>query len=139
MLAVTWVCRPTVEVPLAQQPGFWWIGQGGILRQHARLCVHMDGFPDCRPPVLLPPTPSRTRLGVPCLAPVTRVRDGPQAGDVPAVISAGDAAWKAATLGLALASEHVDKPKLAVLLAGGGGLLPVAHAGDVFVVDDLEV
>lgn len=89
--------------------------------------------------MLLPPTPSRTRLGVPCLAPVTRVRDRAQAGDVPAVIAAEDAAWKAAPLGLALASEHVDKPKLSVLLAGDGGLLPVAHAGSVFVVDDLEV
>ena len=89
--------------------------------------------------MLLPSTPSRTRLGVPCLAPVTRVRDRAQAGDVPVVISAEDAASKAASLGLALASEHADKPKLPVLLAGDGGLLPVAHAGGVFVVDDLEV
>ena len=87
----------------------------------------------------LAPTRSRTRFGVPCLAPVTRVRDRAQAGEVPAVISAEDAAWRASPLGLALAGEHVDKAELSVLLAADGGLLPVAHARGVFVVDDLEV
>ncbi len=55
------------------------------------------------------------------------------------MISAGDAAWGASPLELALAGEHVDKAELSVLLAADGGLLPVAHARGIFVVNNLEV